>query len=103
MKDSTSGILQSSRLEDTVLTINAAAQGGVQVVEMTPKSPWAEELPPGGYGADLWDDLEDGITTSRRGVLVPSRLPASTRVPRSPKPPREDKSLLPCSRLALSA
>ncbi len=86
-----------------MLAINAAAQGGVQVVEMTPKSPWAEKLPPGGPGADLWDDLEDGITSSRRAVLVPSRLPASPRGPRPPNPPREEESLRPCSRLALSA
>jgi hypothetical protein len=102
MKNSTSGILQSSNIEDTLLTINAAAQGGVQVLEITPKSLWVEELPPGGFGAGAWDDLEDGITTSRRAVLAPSRLPASTRVPRVRKPSREDESLPPV-RIALSA
>ncbi|HEX8434439.1 hypothetical protein [Archangium sp.] len=70
---------------------------------MTPKSLWVEEPPPGGYGAGAWDDLEDGITTSRRAVLAPSRLPASTFVPRAPKPLREDESLQPRAFIALSA
>ncbi len=85
------------------MNINAAAQGGVQVVEITPKSLWVEELPPGGYGASAWDDLEDGITTSRRAVLMPSRLPVSARVPRAAKPPRQEESLQPPVRIALSA
>jgi hypothetical protein len=103
MKDSTSGILQPSRIEDAVLTINVAAQGGVPVLEMMPKNLWVEELPPGGFGVGAWDDLEDGLTTSRRAVLAPSRLPAGARVTRAPVPAREDESLLPRPFLALSA
>ncbi len=72
-------------------------------MEISPKSLWVEELPPGGFGTGAWDDLEDGITTSRRAVLMPSRLPVSPRArARTVAPRREDESQL-HMRVALSA
>jgi hypothetical protein len=42
-------------------------------LEYAPESPRVEVLPPDAPWAAWWDGLEDGLTTSRRAVLVVER------------------------------
>lgn len=76
MKHSSGGILQSSRIEDSLLAVSAAVLGGDPMVE-TKQNARGEELQREVYWRlgwdDLgWDDLEDGLTTSRRAVFAPT-------------------------------
>ena len=63
MKDSKSGTLQSSRIEDTVSAMESWEQDGGEMMELTL-----------GYfqieGAQLDEGCEDGFSLSRRSVLT---------------------------------
>ena len=69
MKDSKSGTLQSSRIEDTVSAMESWEQDGGEMMELTL-----------GYfqieGAQLDEGCEDGFSLSRRSVLTEKLLPA---------------------------
>lgn len=71
MRHNLVGILQSSKIEGIIRSMYPPAQGGVVLAAVhAPRSAWLEEPPPDGLGALGWDELEDGLTTSRRSVLA---------------------------------
>lgn len=88
MKHNTGGILQSSKVEDTLLVINSASQGGVSMAEQKPKSHWVVDSP--RYGSS-WEDMEDGLTTSRRSVFARPPEPADPFERRPPSLSRQDE------------
>jgi hypothetical protein len=69
MKDSKGGILQSSKIEDTVSAMESWNQDGGEMMELTL-----------GYfhveGTRLDEGCEDGLSLSRRSVLTEKLLPA---------------------------
>jgi hypothetical protein len=85
MKDSQGGMLQSSKIEDTLFTITPAEREGGAMLDFTSKNLWVE--------VPLLDgSCEDGFTLSRRSVLTEKLLPATrTPLPRRRKrqAPRE--------------
>lgn len=83
MKNSKGGMLQSSKIEDTVPTINPASREGGAMIDFMSQYLQVE--------VPLLDEgCEDGLSLSRRSVLTEKLLPATRKpAPRKRRAARE--------------